>query len=392
MRWTKILIAVMAALLTYVTHPVETFVVNYYKLRWFVSSDSSQRTATVAIRNSGDKSSDPISVSVKNSSGEVTDLEYAVPRFGSHFSYLNMAMHSEPFRQFSASPTNRILLDEHIHDSSLKGLEEGLEDAILATTVPHSLDLPVARAQMTLANHLSWLQQCADPRVSRHPCCLERAWEKWEYMLRGVQAEVNSNWKRDAGFQLIFPDFHLVPAINTRFLSSLQAGESVLFVMHVGPGAFQSTFSASPKPFPVRKIEDLDAGYLKMCILYPAVGPILGVALTLAVLIPVGITLVPPKYLHSYVLVNLALTKRDQMDTAAQWEEVYSRTKYFLKERFEYYRWRLSRPPGDLSSEQLFDYLRAELRLRYGGSSTPFANAHEFADAVQRCLLELALN
>lgn len=392
MRLTKIVIAVMVSFLTYVTHPLETFVVNYYKLRWFVGSDSSHRTATVAIRNSSDKSSDPISVSVKNSSGEVTDLEYAVPRVGSHFSYLNMAMHSEPFRQFSASPRNRILLDEHIHDPSLKGLEDGLQDAILATTVPHSLRQSVARGDMTLANHLLWLQQCADSRANRHPCCLERAWEKWEYMLRGVQSEVNSNWKRDAGFQLIFPDFHLVPATNTRFLSSLQAGESVLFVIHVGPGAFQSTFSASPKPFPVRKIEDLDVSFAKMCILYPAVGPILGVTLTLAVLTPIGITFVPPKYLHSHVLVNLALTKRDQMDTAAEWEEVYGRVKYFLKERFDYYRWRLKRPASNLTSEQLFDYLRADLRLRYGGRSTPFANGHEFTNAVQRCLLELALN
>lgn len=391
MRWTKILAALLAGLLTYVTHPIETFVVNYYKLRWYVASDSAERTATIAIRNTGEKSSGPISISVVNSSGEVTDLEYAAPYAGAHFSYLNMAMHTEPVRQFSSSSRNRILLDEHIHDPSLQGMEDGLEDAILAATVPHSSRHRVARAQLTFANHRLWLQQCADPQADRHPCCLERAWEKWEYMLRGIQSEVNTAWKRDASFQLIFPDFHLVPAANTRFLSSLQPGDSVLLIIHVGPGGFQSSFSASPKPFPVAKLEHLDAGYARMCILYPAVAPLLGLLLTLAVVIPIAIPFVPPKYLHSYVLVNLALKKRDQMDTAAEWEEVYTRLKYFLKERFDYYRSRLGRRPSNFNSEQLFDFLRSDLRLRYGQERTPFANAHELGNAVQRCLFELAL-
>ena len=57
---------------------------------------------------------------------------------------------------------------------------------------------------------------------------MERAWEKWEYILRGIKGDEIAFWKQVAGVQLGVSDFHFIPLGNTHFVLALPSADSAL--------------------------------------------------------------------------------------------------------------------------------------------------------------------
>jgi hypothetical protein len=183
-RWKQIVGTAAVALISYIYSPLKEHALNYYAIRWYSDQDSATRTAQVRLRNLTSNAGMPINVSVGGSGSKIKDFDYADPGDGPRLRYLDSARHSETLRQFDRSLKRPILLDEHLASANLGDIEDELEGAALDQSVPRKHRAPDMLQQMTLSNHLVWLEQCRVQSPTAHPCCMERAWEKWEYMLR----------------------------------------------------------------------------------------------------------------------------------------------------------------------------------------------------------------
>ena len=121
----------------------------------------------------------PITVRIGDSDLKIQNFEYADPWDGPRIRYLSLARHSETLRQFDLSLKRPLLLDEHLVSASLQDIEDELEAAALDRSVPRLHRTSDLLKEMTFPNHLLWLEQCRVQSPASHPCCMERAWEKW---------------------------------------------------------------------------------------------------------------------------------------------------------------------------------------------------------------------
>jgi len=211
-------------------------------------------------------------------------------------------------------------------------------------------------------------------------------------MLRGIQGEEAALWKQITGVQLGFQDFHIVPKDRMRYVVQLAAGHSVLLVQHYGPDSVNGkvdVFTSDGPALRMKEEEDLDRPIWIALFHYPLVDPVYGLLVVLLVVatLPWWASL---KFLNTFTIVNQALAKSDEMDTTKEWEEVYGRIKFSLKDKFDYFRSLLGRSQQQLGSDELFDYLRGYLRLVYRGGVGRFGNERQLKTTINRCLLELA--
>ena len=385
------LLAVGIPILVYVYSPIREHVVNHYALRWYVQQNSSDRSVRIRVHNLSSNVSLPITLKAEYPGSKIIEFEYSDPWDGPRISSLKTARHSEILRQFGLSLKKPILLDEHLIPSSLEEIEDELQGAVLVLSLPQSHGKPGPTSPMTLDNHLVWVEQCRKSE-SAHSCYLERAWENWEYMLRGIQGDETASWKQLTGVQLGFPDFHIVPEDRMNYIFSLAAGHSISFFLRYGVDRLDgkvNLFASDGSALRVNKEADLDRPIWVMIVLYPLVDPVYGL-LVLALVLAMLPWWAPLKFLSTFTIVNQALAKVDQMDTAREWDEVYGRLKFSLKDKFDYYRSILSRPPESLASEDLFDYLRGYLRVVYRGGVGRFRDNRQLETTINRCLLELA--
>ena len=181
----------------------------------------SDRTVRIRVHNLSSDLSLPVTERLENPDAKIADFDYADPWDGPQTRYLSTARHSETLRQFDLLLKRPILLDEHLVASSLEDIEDELEEATLNRSVPKRHKTSELLKEMTFPNHLLWLEQCRVQSPAAHPCCMERAWEKWEYILRGIQGDEIVFWKQVAGVQLGFSDFHFMPHGNTNFVLAL---------------------------------------------------------------------------------------------------------------------------------------------------------------------------
>jgi hypothetical protein len=388
--WKRVLLVIALPALTYIYSPVKDHIVSHYALRWYIEQSASNRSVQVRIHNLSSNASLPISLRAEYPKSKLIDFEYSDPWNGPRISSLKIARHSGLLRQFDLSLKQQLLLDEHIIPSSLEEIESELQGAVL-TRNPSLRKTSVSSQPMTFEKHLEWLAHCRNPQ-SAYPCDVERAWENWEYLLRGIQGDETAMWKELAGIQLGFPDFHIVPEDQMSYIFAVAPGHSVSFFLQYGFNRVDGKIDVSTTDGPVLRVNkevDLDRPIWMMMLLYPLVDPFYGllvVALALAA-IPLW---APLRLLRTSTIVNQALAKVDQMDTAKEWDEVYGRIKFSIKDKFDYYRNLLADSPEHLSSEELFDYLRGYLRVVYRSGKGRFRDDGQLENLINRCLLELA--
>ena len=379
-------------LIVYVYSPVKEHVLNHYATRWCQEQSLSDRTVRIRVHNLSSDPSLPVTVRLENPDAKIADFDYADPWDGPQTRYLSTARHSETLRQFDLLLKRPILLDEHLVASSLEDIEDELEEATLNRSVPKRHKTSELLKEMTFPNHLLWLEQCRVQSPAAHPCCMERAWEKWEYILRGIQGDEIVFWKQVAGVQLGFSDFHFMPHGNTNFVLALPSGHSALLQVRYGPDAVNGKVDVVTTEGPVLQVtddHDLDRSVFLMFFLYPQFEYIYGALIAVVALLTLPLW-VPLKFLNTHTLVNRALAKAEQMDTTGEWDEVYGRIKFSLKDRFDRYRASLGKPSSPLSSEALFDYLRGYLRLTYRGGLGRFQNEQQLRIEINRGMLTLA--
>jgi hypothetical protein len=392
LRWKQVLGAIFVPLVVYAYSPVKEHVFDYYATRWYHHKNPSDRTTRVRVRNLSSGASLPITVRLGDSKSKIADFEYADPWDGPRVRYLNSTRHSETLRQFDLSLKRPILLDEHLVTSSLEDIEGELKTAALDRSVPSRLKTADLLKEMTFPNHLLWLEQCRLQSPSAHPCCMERAWEKWEYILRGIQGDEITFWKQVAGVQLGFSDYHLMPHGRTDFVLALPIGHSALLQVQYEYEPVRDdvlVFTTEGLVLQVKNENDLDRSVWWMFFLYPQPEYSYGALISVLALLTVPLW-VPLKYLNTYTLVNRALGKGNQLDTASEWDEVYGRIKFSLKDKFDSYRTTLGKPSSALSADVLFDFLRGYLLLAYQGGIGRFQNEKQLQSEINRGLLTLA--
>ncbi len=391
-RWKQIVGAIAVPIIVYAYSPLKEHALNHYAIRWCSDQDSSTRTARVRVRNLTSDAGMPITVRLGGSGSKIQDFDYADPWDGPPTRYLNSARHSETLRQFDLSLKHPILLDEHLASVTLGDVEDQLEAAALDQSVPRKHRTSDLLKEMTLPNHLLWLEECRVQPPSAHPCCMERAWEKWEYMLRGIQADEIAFWKQAAGLQVGFPDFHFAPEGRSDFVLSLPKGHSALLGVKYG---FQpvhdevTVFSTEGPVLNVRKESDLDLWVLLMFFRYwqPEYGYETAIVIFALLTSPLW---APPRYLSTHRLVNQALSKGNKLDTAEEWDEVNGRIKFSLKDKLNALRAAAGRPNSTLNSESIYDYLRCELSVAYGDGKGSFQNERQMQIEINRALEKLA--
>jgi hypothetical protein len=395
-RWKQIVGAVVVPLVVYAYSPLKEHALNHYAIRGYLEKDPKTRSARVRVRNLYSAANMPITVHLGGTGSKIQDFDYADPWDGGEIRYLNSTRHSETLRQYARSLKHPLLLDEHLASSTLGDVEDELEVAALDESVPKRHGKKYGTAdllkEMTVPNHLLWLEECRVKNPAAHPCCMERAWEKWEYMLRGIQSDEIAFWRQAAGLQLQFSDFHFTPQGRTNFVLSLPVGHSA--GLHVQYG-FEpvndpvKVTSTEGDVLMMKKEADLDRPALLM--LYPYWQPEYGyeIAIVIGALLTVSLW-APLKYLSTHTLVNRALSKANKLETAEEWEEVYGRIKFSLKDKFDSHRSALGKPASTLSSEAIFDYLRGYLSLSYGGGLGRFQNEQQMKIAINGGLRTLA--
>jgi hypothetical protein len=389
-RWKQIVGTTTVALISYVYSPLKEHALNYYAVRWYSGQDRAMRTASVRVRNLTSNAGLPVTVSVGGLGSKIIDFDYADPGDGPRLRYLDSARHSETLRQFDRSLRRPMLLDEHLASANLGDIEDELKVAAFDQSVPRGHRGPDLLAQMTFSNHLLWLEQCRMQSPAAHPCCMERAWEKWEYVLRGIQADEVGFWKQASGLQLEFSDFHFVPRAN--FVMALSVGHSALLDVWYGPEPVNGEIGVHSTEGPLLKVKtepDLDRPVWQMFFLYWQPEYLYETAVAIFALCTVSLW-APLKYLSTHTLVNRALSKGDKMETAEEWEEVYGRVKFSLKDKFDSYRTGLGRPASAQTSEAIFDYLRSYLLLVYNGGLGKFQNERQMQIEINRALYTLA--
>jgi hypothetical protein len=395
-RWKQIVGAVVVPLVVYAYSPLKEHALNHYAIRWYLEQDPNTRSARVRVRNLYSAANMPITVHLGGAGSRIQDFDYADPWDGGEIRYLNSARHAETLRQFSRSLKHPILLDEHLATSTLGDVEDELEVAALEESVPrkHRKKHGIAELlkEMTFPNHLLWLEECRVQNPAAHPCCMERAWEKWEYMLRGIQSEEVAFWRQAAGLQLQFSDFHFTPQGRTNFVLSLPMGHSAALDVHYGFEPVKDAVKVTSTEGDVLMMKeeaDLDRPAFEMFFRYwqPEYGYETAIVIGALLTAPLW---APLKYLSTHTLVNRALSKANKLDTAEEWDEVYGRIKFSLKDKFDAYRSALGKPTSDLSSEKIFDYLRGDLSLFYAGGLRRFQNEQQMNIAINGGLRTLA--
>jgi hypothetical protein len=392
LRWKQIVGVIAVPLVVYIYSPLKEHALNHYAIRWYFDQNEALRSARVRIRNLSSQVAMPITVRLGGSESKIQDFDYADPYDVPGIRYLNSARHSETLQQFDRSLKRPILLDEHLASTTLGDVEDELESAAIDASIPAKHRTPDLVKEMTLSNHLLWLEQCRiQPRLA-HPCCMERAWEKWEYMLRGIQADEIAFWKQAAGLQVGFSDFHFRPQGKTDFVLSLPMGRSAL--LHVVYG-FESVndpvrvTSTDGDVLRVNNEADLDRSVFSMFFHYPQPEYQYEAAVVICALLTVSLW-APLKYLSTHTIVNRALSKASKFDTSEEWGEVYDRIKFSLKDKFDSYRSALGKPASPLTSEAIFNYLRGYLSLVYGNGLGKFQNEQQMQIEINRGLLTLA--
>jgi hypothetical protein len=390
-RWKQLVGVTVVPLIVYAYSPLKEHALNHYAIRWYYDQNSSKRTADVRVRNLSSDTSMPITVRIGDSDLKIQNFEYADPWDGPRIRYLSSARHSETLRQFDLSLKRPLLLDEHLVSASLQDIEDELEAAALDRSLPKLHRTSDLLKEMTFPNHLLWLEQCRVQSPASHPCCMERAWEKWEYMLRGIQADEIVFWKQAAGLQVGFSDFHFMPHGQTDFVLALPVGHSALLHVQYGFEAVRIPQVSSTEG-PVLRVKDehdLDRPIWQMFLAYwqPEYAGETAIAILALVTLPLWIS---SKFLSTHTLVNRALSKANKLDTAAEWEEVYGRIRFSLKDKFDSHRATLGKPASTLGSEALFDYLRGHLQLAYGSGLGRFQNEPQLQIEINRGMLILA--
>jgi hypothetical protein len=392
LRWKQLVGATVVPLVVYAYSPVKEHVLEHYATRWDQQLDLRTRSVRIRIHNVSSAGALPVTVRLQSPGSKIADFEYADPWDGPPISYLSTARHSETLQRFDASLKRPIMLDEHLASFSLQDIEDELEAAAVDRSIPVKHRRPYLVEEMTLPNHLLWLEECRVSSPSAHPCCMERAWEMWEYMLRGIQGDQVALWKQLAGVQLDFSDFHLMPHGDTDFVLALPSGHSVLLQVEYGPDPVTGKIEVVNNDGPLMQVKDgldLDRATALLFFTYPQFEDIYGALIALLALLTLPLW-VPLKFLSTHTLVNRALSKTDQMTTAGEWDEVHGRIKFCLKDKFDTYRTLLGKPTSDLSSDALFDYLRGYLRLSYRGGLGRFQNDQQLRSEMNRGMLGLA--
>ncbi len=392
LRWKQVLGATFVPLIVYVYSPVKEHVLNHYATRWSQEQNLSDRTVSIRVHNLSSVDALPIAIRFQNADAKIADFEYSEPWDGPRISYLSTARHSETLHQFDLSLRRPVLLDEHMASSSLEDIEDELETAALDRSVPKRHKTSDLLKEMTLANHRLWLEQCPVQSPSAHPCCMERAWETWEYILRGIQGDEIALWKQVAGVQIGFSDFHFMPHGNTNFVLTLPKGHSALLKVQYGPDAVNGKVDVVTTEGPVLQVDNdrnLDRDILLMFFLYPQFEYVYGAIVAILAVLTLPLW-VPLRFLNTHTLVNRALGKANKLDTASEWDEVYGRIKFTLKDKFDEYRSSLGKPPSTLSSEPIFDYMRAHLQLAYRGGLGRFQNGQQLRLEINNGLRVLA--
>jgi hypothetical protein len=183
-----------------------------------------------------------------------------------------------------------------------------------------------------------------------------------------------------------------MPHGSTSLVLNLPAGHSSLLQVRYGFGPVHDDVDVATTEGPVLRVdkeEDLDLGDWLMFFLYPQRDDAYGAAIVVLALLTIPLW-VPIKYLNTYTLVNRAVGRANQLDTAAEWDEVYSRIKFSLKDKFDSYRIILAKPASTIGSDALFDFVRASLVLAYQGGVGSFENERQLRMTINRSLLSLA--
>jgi hypothetical protein len=389
-RWKTLLGAILASSAVYAYSPIWNHVAGHYATRWWYQAHQATRTVEIRIHNVSSVLALPVTVRIRGDNPSIENVAYADPHDGPFIDYLSTVRHSESLRQFDHLLKRPIMLDEHSLLISLEDIETELKSAVLERNVPRQHDTPALLQQMTFANHQKWLLQCQLLPHAAHPCCMERAWEEWEYLLRGIQNDEIAFW-RLAGVQLGFSDFHFVPGGNGNLELALPTGHSALMNIQFGPGAVSQpdVFTTEGPVLKVDDERDLDRNIMALLVKYPQREYFLEALIPVLALCTAALW-VPLKYLSTHTLVNRACNKAAKLDAAAEWDEVYGRIKFYIRRKYDEVRDILGKPRTTLSTEQVFDVLRNGLIGSYKGGVGRFQTERQLTLEIDRCVDELA--
>lgn len=376
-RYLAALIPFIITLISPLSEPLYRQFIGQYDLRWHTPSEPLDRHQPIALYNGGSAELPKVLVELDvkaDAPGAVMDFNYSPLETGPGASYLNTLIDADALVKLSPPEKDKIaaILDEHSATRSLQAIDKALDDAFVQRLQANKDYSQIVNELQTEGGgcngwHGYSQKQCAINKWPSAICSeVDKSLGTWELTKRGLYGIASKRWQEITGVTALLPPGQTSSLGKTFFTLPLNPGESGFLVIDYGSEPVKSVAinvasNTVQKAFKVDKLEDLRKSPL---LIYAKSHTFLTFILLVSFLLSVlGIwhVIKPNRLRPTYRVFNLAL----QTNNHEFWEHAYQRHRYFILQRFRYFRDLFNKRNLNLDAEEILDFVRASLVNRY---------------------------
>lgn len=335
--------------------------VDRYDLRWHQTLDHDNRIQNISVRNAGTQPESNLILyfDFGTGSGHVSELQTSLSDQSPYSSIFDVvALHVRSPTWFSLTQTEIAkllpLLDRQSNSRRLeeidKVLDQLLRDRLAAqqghASVEHfNANLPIPAIFVCKRGEDSEI--CARMKI---------LFADWKLSNQAMLSDILSDWANRTGLKIESETDRLSFEQHLSMRFSLAPGEERMLRIRYGPQPLQAFISlqaaSDRKTVQVARKSDL---YSAMPLLFFRLHPYAGIPtlLLLIVILYFSPLLVPPSFLSTKTLFNMALASGDH----EVWKQALDRHRFFILQQFRELKRRLN-PSIRLDSEEVIDFVR----------------------------------
>jgi len=360
------------------------------QIRWSATALESQRAISLAVHNASGKKVSLLIHQSGLSPGALVDFSSGAFKDGPQISYLDHIVRCPVLSLMptAAQTTISSHFDRHSKSLTLQSLQTLLEQLWRNESKHH---MTPADLEGFATQHNPSAVECGQAKTKPKYCDTEREYQEWERFVSTAKVQASETWQKSTGLSVTYEKDFIAPSGSLYFSGTLEPNMTTYLLLRYGTDGVVPTtelITLGDISTQVSTDEDLLAETWKIAWRYH-----LWLTITL---LGIGFlfwwsTLAKPtlKEKPLFKVVNIAL-RTDGTGNDEVWDVIYNRIRLHMMSEFRAFCAGFKKTGAQLSSVEVFDYLRDRLRVAYGVTGQLLNNSRELETNMHLYLRDLA--